>query len=59
MHDAWDPKELLSLVVMTPEQRELAAADLHDRAAGPGVPLSELERAVIERLAEPLNLVSS
>jgi lipoate-protein ligase A len=50
VHDEWDPAELLTLLVLAPADRTAAAADLRDRAAGPGVPLAELERAVLDRL---------
>lgn len=50
VHDAWEPKELLSLLVLAPEQRMAAADDLRDRAAGPGVDLVDLERSIVDRL---------
>jgi hypothetical protein len=43
---------LLQLLSLAPEQRVAAIAALQDRAAGPGVELAQLERAVIERLAQ-------
>lgn len=52
VHDTWRPADLLDLLDLGPEDRAAAAGDLVDRAAGPGVPLPELERAVLARLAE-------
>jgi lipoate---protein ligase len=52
VHDTWQPEELLELLVLDRDERRAAAAELADRAAGPGVPLAELEHAVVARLAQ-------
>jgi lipoate-protein ligase A len=50
VHDRWEPGPLLDLLALSAEQRAAAAADLRERAAGPGVPLADLETAVLTRL---------
>jgi lipoate-protein ligase A len=50
VHDSWRPGDLLRLLALSPADRANAAADLRNRAAGPGVPLAELARAVLARL---------
>jgi lipoate-protein ligase A len=51
VHDRWQPAELLELLVLTPTERAAAVDDLVSRAGGPGVPLADVERAVVERLS--------
>lgn len=50
VHDAWEPAELLDLLILSPDERAAAMDDLPARAAGPGVALSEVERSVLDRL---------
>jgi lipoate-protein ligase A len=50
VHDSWRPAALLRLLALPAADRAAAEADLRDRAAGPGVPLADLERAVLARL---------
>ncbi len=50
VHETWAPDELLDLLVLTTAERAAAAEDLRGRAAGPGVPLADLERALLARL---------
>jgi hypothetical protein len=51
VHDTWQPADLLPLLALDGAARAAAAEDLRDRAAGPGVPLADLEQAVLARLA--------
>jgi lipoate-protein ligase A len=48
--DRWDPEEVLNLLALEPMIRARAADELRAAAAGPGVPLRELEDAVLGRL---------
>ncbi|MDT4918586.1 MAG: lipoate---protein ligase [Pseudonocardiales bacterium] len=50
VHDDWDPDELLTMLALTPDERDAAAEDLLPRAAGPGAPLADLEESVLTRL---------
>jgi lipoate-protein ligase A len=50
VHDEWRPDQLLDLLVLAPERRAAATEKLRLCAAGPGVPLAELERSVLDRL---------
>ena len=47
VHDDWDPGALLDVLVLDPPDRAQALAELADMAAGPGVPLTELEQAFL------------
>jgi len=49
--ERWDPREVVDLLALTAEERSRAAADTADVAAGPRVPLTELESLVLERFA--------
>jgi lipoate---protein ligase len=48
--DRWEPAPLLDLLLLSPAERQRGAAELHDVAAGPGVPLDALEQTVLELL---------
>lgn len=50
VYETWNPQELLDLLALTAQQRATAADDLGDRAAGAGIPLGDLARAVIDQL---------
>lgn len=58
VHDRWQPEELLDLLVLNPDERAAATRDLAPRAAGPGVPLRDLERVVLLGLAQLPNASS-
>ena len=58
VHDGWQPDELLDLLVLSPDERAAARHDLAPRAAGPGVPLHDLERVVLLRLDQLPNASS-
>ena len=47
VHDDWDPGALLDLLVLDPPDRAQALVELADLAAGPGVPLADLEQAFL------------
>ena len=47
VHDDWDPGALLDLLVLDPPDRAQALVELADVAAGPGVPLADLEQAFL------------
>jgi lipoate-protein ligase A len=51
--NSWDPASLLDLLVMERNDRAEALADLTDVAAGPGVPIPDLEHAFLAELQGP------
>lgn len=51
VHADWDPAPLLELLDLGDADRARAFADLRDVASGPGVPLGDLETAVLAALA--------
>ena len=50
VHRVWDPQPLLDLLHLSPDDRIRGQAELRDAAAGPGVPLDDLEAAFIAEL---------
>jgi lipoate---protein ligase len=50
VHAGWDPRRLLDLLVLDDAERERAAGELEHCAAGPGVPLADLEDAFLRQL---------
>lgn len=51
VHRQWDPQPLVDLLLLSPDDKIRGGAELRDAAAGPGVPLDDLEEALIEELA--------
>ncbi len=50
VHPDWEPAGLLARLDLPEADRRRALADLHDIAAGPGIPLGDLETAVLAAL---------
>lgn len=50
VHRVWDPQPLLDLLHLSPDDKIRGQAELGDAAAGPGVPLDDLEAAFIAEL---------
>ncbi|HEX6337698.1 MAG TPA: hypothetical protein VFZ85_12140 [Jiangellaceae bacterium] len=50
VHRVWDPQLLLDLLRLSADDRIRGRAELRDAAAGPGIPLDNLEAALIAEL---------
>lgn len=52
VYDRWDPSDVLDLVHLSDADRDLARADLADRATGVGDRLDEVRTAILAELAQ-------
>jgi lipoate-protein ligase A len=50
VHESWNAAALLELLVLTPDERAQASAELAEVAAGPGVSLADLEQGFLAQL---------